>query len=206
MRKSVLLLLTFFLLFSCKEEEHVEIVADGVAEAVADYVEYTFSIITTDKDPEIADLNNKKMIEQVREALKLQEGEVLDVVNYDFSEISSTSVKSYRITTRLSYKSKSITNYREIPARLIKYGGANISNPSFEVFNIEAVKQNAIRIALANAEAKANMFIEREKYGKIDEIIAAKIVDSSENSPETKIFKEGYKVIRKELWVKFEMD
>lgn len=127
----------------------------------------TIGYSVVDKDVAKAQLQNKKVMDQVLGELKAMGIEEKDLTSnysiypeYDYTSEKGQTLRGYRVTNNVSVKIRDLSKISSVLALPGKYGANEVSGLSFTIDDPENLKSQARELALKDAKTKAMQMAE----------------------------------------------
>ncbi len=148
-------------------ERTITITGTGKVQGRNDVAMTTLGYSNTDKDVKVAQTNNAKVMNPIKEALKnmgIEEKDVTDqysiTPDYDYTQIKGQELKGYRVWNSLSIKIHDLGMIPSVLNLAGKYGANEIGGLSFTIDDPENLKTEAREKAFADAKMKAKKLVQ----------------------------------------------
>jgi len=151
-----------------QNERSISINGYGKVSSRNDIAVTTIGFSNTDKEVAVAQLANKKVMDQVMGDLQKLGIEDKDLQSnymiypeYKYTQTKGTELKGYKVTNNITVKVRDLNKVNEVLNLAGKYGANEVSGLSFTIDDPENLKKDAREKALSDAKEKAQILADR---------------------------------------------
>lgn len=166
----------------------ITVTGEGKVSAQPSYAQIQLEVITEGQEVRGAQQENANIMNQVIQALlslnipreDIQTASFNVVPMYDYIE-GKQVFRGYEVTNAITVKVKDISQVGNIIDTAVQYGVNRVSGIQFKIENVDPYYQQALRLALHNAQMKANTIAETMNLPLPP--LPIDVVEESENEP-----------------------
>lgn len=143
--------------------KEITVCGTGKISIAPDMAIIKIGVITTNSDLNSAVEENSTKVSSVLEYIKslnINEEDIVTKNYYAYQRLNfndEEKLSEYHVETKLEFKSKDLTNLSNIITNLTEHGANQIDGISFTCSNIDERYNDALKLALENAQSKADI-------------------------------------------------